>query len=576
MTRMLGISFAFALILATLAAARPAAAQFTEFNAFKEPAAPGSSSAGAVSGPDLKPTIDKFEGGKITVGATAYVVATFKNSGSAPVKVTGINLYPSSTVTANVNLNKCAGDPLPPEAVCAITVAVTGLQLGAWRVEVLLDHDGRTRLATAALVGEVEGSLAQKDEQIKADVEAAPPELDFGSTSGGVPLVRSVLLRNRTSDKVTLSSLRLDAPTQSGFVVKSECPEQLKPSESCIINVTWTPIAKGASQAILVVNHSAKSSVTKIDVKGTFSPETAQAAATYPDSASDKGLLVSNMDKVDFGTGIENVAAITVSLVNKGSADLAFKSIGLAGADNGISVARSGCRAGLALKPGDACALTVNWVPSRAGAVIDDLQILHSGARGVLILPIRGSATGAATRGSIPVHSVADMLQSEAPPSKPASASAGKQDDDEAGVGGQALVPPPAIRAARRGRGGGFSSSSDITPVLDGYTVTSHSPTKAIINGPVGSLVVHDGEDVIISGMKWTATIVSTGVILSSEADEILLVFDKALRPIAPQKSATSGATAAPAAPATPGAPAAPTTGGSSSASSPIPSLPVK
>lgn len=512
--------FLCAAVFAAALHAPAARAQFTEFNAFKEPQTGGGS--GAVTGPDLKPTADKFEGGKITIGATAYVVATFKNSGSSPVKVTGINLYPSSTVAATVNLNKCAEAPLPPDAVCAVTVAVTGLQPGTWRVSMLLDHDGRSRLATAALSGDVETGAAGTT--TGADIEANPADLDFGSATGGVPLVRSLLLHNLTGDKIDISSVNLDAPDQSGFTVRPECPPSLASGESCVVNVIWVPVARGDAQAVLRINHSGKSRVTKVDVKGSFAPASSTAATIYPDAASDMGLLVTDMDKVDFGAGISNVAAITVSLVNKGSADLTLKSISLAGSDNGISIARAGCKAGLTLKSGAACALTVNWVPSRAGSVLDDLQILHTGARGVLVLPIRGTADAAATRGSI------SMRPSAALP--PDGADAGKTDGEK-----------PAPRTKEEKEDSLSASNSGITPVLDGYVVTSHSPTKAVINGPVGSLVVRDGEDAVISGVRWTVTIVSTGVILSSDSDEILLVFDKALRAMTPASSSSSSST---------------------------------
>lgn len=493
-----------------------ASAQIGEFNAFKDPVA---GKAGAVSGPDLKAVLDKVEGGQITVSATAYVVAMFKNSGTSPVKVTGINLYPSSTVSASVNLNKCAEAPLPPEAQCAVTVAVTGLQLGAWRVEVLLDHDGRSRLATAALTGTVDSSAAKVDEVVKLDVEAVPEMLDFGGLAGGVPLVRSILLRNRTSDTVKLTGISLDAPPQSGFSFKSECPEALAPSESCVVNMTWSPLAKGLSQGVLRINHSAKSSLTKVDVTGNFSPTATSNATIYPDSVPDKGLLVADMDKIDFGSGVKGVSAITVSLINAGATDLTLKALRLAGSDNGLSIARSGCKAGLTLKPVEACALTLNWVPSREGAIIDDLQILHTGARGVLVMPIRGSADSAASRESIAVRQPGSDVQGLSSGGK---AKSGEKAED--------AVLDLDLEAA----------AVALTPVLDGYVVTSHSAGKAVINGPIGSLVVRDGEDVVISGVRWTVTIVPSGVILSSDADEILLVFDKSLRPVMTQISDSS------------------------------------
>ena len=368
----------------------PALAQF---NAFKDPT---SGKAGAAAGPDLKAVQDSIVAGKVAVGTTAYVVTVFQNNGTQPVKTLGVNLYPSSGVAAQGNLNKCAEEPLPPEGQCAITVAVTGLQAGAYRVEVLIDHDGRSRLAKAAITGEAESSSTQQLDKVKMDVEAVPETLDFGSVNSGLPLVRSILLRNRTADPVTLTNLKLDSAALSGFKYVSECPERLVAGESCVVNVTWTPQVGGLTEGVLLVGHSANSSLTKVDIKGTYQPPTGASAAIYPESVPDMGLLVADKTEVNFGTGINSVSSNTVMLVNSGYSALTLKNIRLAGSDSGLSLSRDGCRVGTEITPGGACVLTISWTPNRAGALVDDLQVLHTGARGVLDLPIRGEAAAAA------------------------------------------------------------------------------------------------------------------------------------------------------------------------------------
>jgi hypothetical protein len=537
--------FSRALTILTFAAmlAAPVAA-VAQFNAFKDPVSGNNNQAsgGTASGPDLKAVSDKVDAGKITVGATAYVVATFRNNGTSPVKASGINLYPSSTVTANVSLNKCVDIPLPPDAQCAVTVAVTGLQVGAWRVEILLDHDGRTRLATAALTGQVESSTEKEDSKVKTDVDATPETLDFGNNAGGIPLVKSVLLRNRTANKVALSSIMLDTPERSGFSFKSECPESLAPGESCVINVTWSPLSKGAAQAVLRINHSARSGLTKIDIKGIFAPGLVASASLYPEATPDKGLLVSDRNLIDFGGGVSSGADVTLSLVNLGVVDLTLSAMRLAGTDNGLSISAAGCRPGLTLRPGDACPLTVTWVPPRAGSVIDDLQIQHSGARGVLVLPVRGTATTAAVR-------EANVLRQNNPVIENMKE---VRIDTRSEKSGEKTASTPQI-----------DQTSIASRPFNGYSVTSHSPTKAVINGSAGSRVVRDGEDVVISGIKWTATIVTNGVVMSNDTDEFLLVFDNSLQPYT---RAQTGAIPAPATVSPSLTPAPATTAGSPTA----------
>jgi hypothetical protein len=365
----------------------PAGAQY---NAFKDPTVSGTT--GAASGPDLKADKDIILGGKINVGATASFVVLFKNQGTSPVKVGKVNLYPSSTVTANVSLNQCADAPLTPEAQCAVTVAVTGLQMGAWRVEMVIDHDGRTRIATASIAGDVDTTII-KDE-VKDDVEAVPASLDFGTTAGGVPAVKSVIFRNRTSDVVMVKEVKLDAPQNSGFLLRSGCPDKLQPGETCNVAVMWTPVSKGPSQAVLMMKHSAKSGLTQVDMKGALQPATVGNATIYPEFVSNKGLLITDKDKIDFGSTLRNTSTITISLVNAGEADLTLQSILLSGANTngGLSIVKAGCTVGRVLRPADACPLTVLWNPSKQSAVVDDLQIQHTGTRGILVLPVRGMA----------------------------------------------------------------------------------------------------------------------------------------------------------------------------------------
>lgn len=461
-------------------------AAHAQYNPFKDPST-GSDNKGNVSGPNLSATESQIDGGRLTVGVTSYIVTVFRNDGTAPVKVGNINLYPSSTVGADVSLNQCKDGMVPPGAECAITVAVSGLQEGAWRVELLVDHNGRTRLATASIAGQVDGTA--DDRTTQTDLEPSTDELDFGESPGGVPSVKSVVFKNRTSQPIDILNIGIDTPPQSGFSIRTGCPKTIQPGSSCNVAVTWSPISAGPAQGIIIVEHSGKSGLTQVEVSGTFVPEVTNAAAIYPPAVPSKGLLISDREQFDFGSDIEGSVAMTASLVNTGSEPLTLTNVRLSGSNSGVSIARSGCRPGTVLQPIEACALTVNWVPSRSGSIVDDIQIHHTGARGILILPVRGTSENAVSRDSLAVRQNTVFDEN-----------------------GEVISVAP-------------------TPVLDGYVVTSHSSTRAVINGPVGSQIVRDGEDVVLSGVKWVVTIVRSGVILTTDSDEILLVFDRSLKP---------------------------------------------
>jgi|AntRauTorcE11897_2_1112592.scaffolds.fasta_scaffold00954_12 hypothetical protein len=454
----------------------PAAAQYRSFSG-------GGSGGGSSSGPELEAVETDIDGGAITIGSTAYIVVLFRNSGSTPVEVGAINLYPSSTVSAAVSLNQCSRGPLPAGADCAITVAISGLQVGSYRLELLVDHNGRTRLATASVKGSVEAGGDQQSGQ--NELEIWPQAVEFGAVSNSIEQVRSVTIRNKTSETITIQEIDLEASSKAGFDYNTTCSE-LRPGAACVATVTWAPRTRGEFFGGLVLRHSGITGISRVDISGQYEPENATDALIYPSSMPDTGLLVSDKSQLDFGSNVESVSSMTASMVNMGDSALVIRNIRLSGSENGLSLSRSGCRAGIELLPTEACPLTISWAPVREGPLLDDLQIHHTGARGMLVLPVRGDADSAVTR-----DSSARLVSSS--------------NEDE----------------------GGF----ELSPNLDGYVVTSLSQRNAVISGPVGTLIVRNGEDVVIGGVSWTADVLATGVALDNGVERILLVFDRSLTP---------------------------------------------
>ena len=72
-------------------------------------------------------------------------------------------------------------------------------------------------------------------------------------------------------------------------------------------------------------------------------------------------------------------------------------------------------------------------------------------------------------------------------------------------------VDPNAVPSDAQVNAGGSSSYAASLPntasLLDGYKITSFSPTRAIINGPGGSRIVFDNEEIVLGGVPWFVTI---------------------------------------------------------------------
>jgi hypothetical protein len=448
--------------------------------AFDDPALRAQAGAG-VAGGTLVPVTADVDGGTLQIGNSAQVVMRFRNESNEAISIKETNLYESSNVTKSIKLNQCAQEALPAGAECAIIITVRAQQDGDYRIEALIRHTGPSRLTTAVISGSIDTADTEEEGLITTDISPLPNNIDFDTLTASRPIIRSVTLRNVTSNQIDIKNLYIDAPAQSGFSLRTDCAS-LMPAEACIASITWSPIVQGPTSGFLVVEHSGQSRVTNVSITGEFTPDAVSEAEIFPSPIPGKGLLVSNITEVDFGSDVSSISAITLSLVNAGDADLLLTNINLSTTDNGLRIVKKGCVPGHALEPTAACPLTLIWSPSREGSLLDDVQIEHTGARGILVLPVRGTATESVSLDSQPLLRIEGI------------------DEDN-------LIDP--------------------TPSLDGFVVTSLSGTHAIVSGPGGTRVLKSGQDVFIGGVQWKPEINSGGVSLTSGMSQVMLVFDR-------------------------------------------------
>lgn len=492
----------------------PAAAQ----SAFDDPGARSGNKSG--QGGDLAAVSGKIDGGSVVLGSSSQIVILFRNDSSKPITTGVISLYPSSNVSASISKNQCAQEALEPDAVCAIAMSVKGLQPGNYRIEMLMRHDGRSKLITSTVSGKVE-STGDKEVDLVSDVEMIPSELDFGALTASRPQVRSVIMRNITSNPINVKDIYIESNSQSGFALKADC-DRLETGQACIATITWTPEQKGPATGVLIMEHDGPTGISSILLDGSYDPGTAASAEVFPEAVPGKGLLVASQTEVDFGSGIETSSAITVSLVNIGDAPVILNDIRLSNDENGVKISGGSCVPGTFLDPVEACPLTLTWEPTREGSILDDIQISHNGARGILVLPLRGSASKAVNKDSKAVivsgggSSSIDDVMRRIPP---VSVKDLEDGDGDAG-GGDIPVPRPAIS---------HRPEIDVRGVLDGFAITSHAPRRAIISGPGGSRVLFDGEEAVIGGVLWEVGIRPSSVEFTNGDQKVLLLFDKSL-----------------------------------------------
>jgi len=510
---------------------------------------PGSRNPQGNASGGLTAVNNNLDSGSVTLGSSSQVVLLFRNDGNKPVTMGAIDLYPSSNVSAQIAQNECAAAPLDSGAICAIAMSVKGLQPGRFRVELLIRHDGRSKLITSTVTGLVDSTDGSRTELIN-DIEAIPTELDFGSLSESRTQVQSIILRNVTSKTIKMDSIGIRANPQSGYTLEAECDE-LESGEACVATVTWAPVQRGPATGVLVVKHDGPAGVTGVAISGDYTPGSASQAEVFPEAIPGKGLLTASQTEIDFGTGIESSSAITASLVNVGDAPIRLNDIRLSNDKNGIEISRNGCTAGTVLKPVEACALTLTWEPVREGDVLDDIQIRHDGARGILVLPVRGSAAkainkdsesiflgddGAApyladipaltndelglSNGNVDVNEPSDVVSSET-----GEVLSNGESASSSNSGLKKRTTSSGTKKARDSK----TPSIDVRGVLDGYRITSLGANRGIISGPGGSRVVFNREEAVIGGVLWDVSVRSSAVQFSAGEQKVLLLFDKAL-----------------------------------------------
>ena len=129
-----------------------------------------------------------------------------------------------------------------------------------------------------------------------------------------------------------------------------------------------------------------------------------------------------------------------------------------------------------------------------------------------MMLPVSGSPDGATPRMDLPSDGSASMASSSSV------------------IGGSTYSVPQVANPSG---------------VLDGFKITSFSPTRAIINGPGGSRIVFDNEETILGGVPWMVLIQKSGIEFAYQDQRVLLLFDRSLSSINRVNASSVGGDAA-------------------------------
>ncbi|HBR68628.1 MAG TPA: hypothetical protein DEA55_04545, partial [Rhodospirillaceae bacterium] len=142
--------------------------------------------------------------------------------------------------------------------------------------------------------------------------------------------------------------------------------------------------------------------------------------------------------------------------------------------------------------------------------------IIHNGARGILVLPVKGRASQVVSQDQKAIVLANDT-----------ATIMGALDiaDTEESQASREPPPPPS-------ESGYASDVRNPASVLDGLKITSFSQNRAIVNGPSGSRIMFDGEEVLLGGIPWQVAIQKNGIEFTHGKQRVLLLFDRSLSSI--------------------------------------------
>jgi probable HAF family extracellular repeat protein len=164
---------------------------------------------------------------------------------------------------------------------------------------------------------------------------------------------QTVTVNNTGTTSLAISSITLTGRFADDFILTSTCGASLAASASCLLTVTFRPVAVGPKNATIRLQDNASGSPQAVVVTGLGIPGTALK------------LSAGHLKFARQAVGTISTAKI-VTLTNRGTAAVRLHAIALNGREADDFVLRDRCGAWLAANAG--CAISVAFKPASSGA----------------------------------------------------------------------------------------------------------------------------------------------------------------------------------------------------------------
>ncbi|MCE9658357.1 MAG: choice-of-anchor D domain-containing protein [Burkholderiales bacterium] len=199
----------------------------------------------------------------------------------------------------------------------------------------------------------------------------------------GSPTTTSMLLTNRSSSAITLSTLVFSGAAGSDYSLAAgnTCTPALvlAASTSCTLVVRFNPPVAGTRNATLTISHSAAGSPQTVAFLGTATPapqgliQLSSSALTYAD------------------TQLASTSAQTITVHNGGDLALNFSAFTLGGVNPGDYLRSGTCAVGTPLAIAADCTVIVTFAPAALGLRTATLSIASDASNGTAVITLSGT-----------------------------------------------------------------------------------------------------------------------------------------------------------------------------------------
>jgi len=350
-----------------------------------------------ISGPSVSLSATSLSFGSIQTGnsSTPQSITLTSNGGEA-LSVNSISLAGADPSQFTESDTCQVPSVLQPTKFCSISITFVPTNTGSQQATLSITDNAPGSPQSVTLTG---AGTAPPPPAPAVTVTPDPvsfPTIVQGST--GSPI--NVGVTNSGNATLHISSVVLGGNNPGDFSMTNLCNGPYAANASCIITVTFTPLAAGQRSATLSITDDAQNSPQSIQVSGT--------ATAAPSTTPAVSLSSTSLSFAAITQGTSSTAQ-NVTVTSSGGGPLHISSVVLGGANSGDFTLTNGCTAS-AYAVNSTCTIGVSFTPLAPGARAATVTLADDAINSPQVINLGGFANPALTLGAAPSGSTSATI----------------------------------------------------------------------------------------------------------------------------------------------------------------------